>query len=98
MDTEIVRDQFYQLNVCRSMWSDVIHHRVVEELVDVTTGYFSMVYQGSGESEEVPTDWKLGQQCSDVQEGPEGRPRNLSTCESNLSIWKDYGEDHTVFC
>lgn len=54
-----IRDQFYQLNVCKTMWSDVIHHRVVEELVYVISGYLLIVYQGSGESEEVPTDWKL---------------------------------------
>lgn len=77
MGTEILRDQLYQLNVCKSMWSAVIPHGVVEELVDVMTGYLSMVYQGPGESEEVPTDWKLGQQYSDLQERPEGRPRNL---------------------
>lgn len=57
VDTEIVRDQLYQLNVSKSMWSDGIHHTVVEELVDVMAGYLSTLCQGSGESEEVPTDW-----------------------------------------
>lgn len=42
VDTEIVRDQLYQLNVCKSMWSNGIHHTAVEELVDVMAGYLSL--------------------------------------------------------
>ncbi|KAK4815141.1 hypothetical protein QYF61_017582 [Mycteria americana] len=58
-DTEIVRDQLYQLNVHKPMGPDGIHHRVLKELVDVMAGHLSIIYQRSWESGEVPTDCKL---------------------------------------
>ncbi|KAK4810508.1 hypothetical protein QYF61_004288, partial [Mycteria americana] len=59
VDTEIVRDQLYQLNVHKSMGPDGIHPRVLKELADVTAGPLSIIYQRSWESGEIPTDWKL---------------------------------------
>ncbi|GAB0182073.1 mitochondrial enolase superfamily member 1 [Grus japonensis] len=59
VDTEIVRDQLYQLNVHKSIGSDGIHHRVLKELVDVMAVSLSIIYQRSWESGEVPADWKL---------------------------------------
>ncbi|PKU30465.1 rna-directed dna polymerase from mobile element hypothetical protein [Limosa lapponica baueri] len=62
VDTEIVRNQLYQLNVQKSMGPDGFHPRVLKELVDVTAGPLSIIYQRSGESGEsgeVPADWKL---------------------------------------
>ncbi|KAK4832645.1 hypothetical protein QYF61_024673 [Mycteria americana] len=58
--TEIVRDQLYHLNVHKSMGPDGIHARVLKELVDVTAGRLSTIYQGAWEPGEVPDDWKLG--------------------------------------
>ena len=75
MDTEIVRDQLYQLNVHKSMEPDGIHPRVLKELVDVMAGALSIIYQRSWESGEVPTDWKLANVIpaykKDVREDPE---------------------------
>jgi len=45
--TEIVRDQFYQLMVCKSLESDGIHPRVQRELADVISGSLSTIYQRS---------------------------------------------------
>ncbi|GAB0203757.1 mitochondrial enolase superfamily member 1 [Grus japonensis] len=59
VDTEIVRDQLYQLNVHRYIGPDGIHPRVLKELVDVTAGLLLIIYQISLESGEVPVDWKL---------------------------------------
>ncbi|GAB0207221.1 mitochondrial enolase superfamily member 1 [Grus japonensis] len=56
VDTEIVRDQLYQLNVHKPMEPDGIHPRVLKELVDVMAGPLSIIYQRSG---EVTADWKL---------------------------------------
>ncbi|KAK4825967.1 hypothetical protein QYF61_003536 [Mycteria americana] len=59
VDTEIVRDQLYQLNVHKSVGPDGIHPRVLKALADVVAGLLSIVYQSSWESGEVPADWKL---------------------------------------
>ncbi|KFP51221.1 RNA-directed DNA polymerase from mobile element jockey, partial [Cathartes aura] len=59
VDTEIVRDQLYQLNVHKSMGPDGIHPRVLKELADIMAGPLSIIYQRSWESGEVPADWKL---------------------------------------
>ena len=59
VDTEIVRDQLYQLNVHKFMGPDAIHPRVLKELVDVTGGPLSIICHRSCESGEVPADWKL---------------------------------------
>ncbi|KAK4824798.1 hypothetical protein QYF61_019466 [Mycteria americana] len=57
VDTEIVRDQLYQLNVHKAMGPDGIHPRVLKELADVMAGPLSIIYQRSWESGEVPADW-----------------------------------------
>ncbi|KAK4810522.1 hypothetical protein QYF61_004485 [Mycteria americana] len=59
VDTEIVKDQLYQLNVHKSMGPEGIHPRGLKELADVTAGPLSIIYQRSWESGEVPADWKL---------------------------------------
>jgi len=58
-DTEIVKDQVYQLNVHKPIGPDGVHLRVLKEPVDVMSGALSVIYQRSWESGEVPTDWKL---------------------------------------
>ncbi|KAK4811155.1 hypothetical protein QYF61_019786 [Mycteria americana] len=47
VDAEIVRDQLYHLNVQKPMGPDGIHPRVLKELVDVTAGVVSIIYQRS---------------------------------------------------
>jgi len=58
VDTEIVRDQLYQLSVHKSMGLDGIRLRAPKELADVIAGRLSIVYQRSWESGEVPSDLK----------------------------------------
>lgn len=58
---------------------------------------FSIVCQGSVESEEVPTDWKLANSIQIYKKGLREDPGTYRP-ESDLSMWKNYGEDHTVFC
>ncbi|KFP46474.1 RNA-directed DNA polymerase from mobile element jockey, partial [Cathartes aura] len=58
VDTEIVRDQLYQLNVHKSTGPDAIHPRVLKKLVDVTAGPLLTIYQRSWESGEVPATCK----------------------------------------
>ncbi|KAK4830724.1 hypothetical protein QYF61_013174 [Mycteria americana] len=59
VDTEIVRDQLYQLHVQNSMGPDGIRPTVLKELADVMAGPLLIIYQRSWESGEVSTDWKL---------------------------------------
>ncbi|KAK4818859.1 LOW QUALITY PROTEIN: hypothetical protein QYF61_020078 [Mycteria americana] len=59
VDTEMVRDQLYQLNVHKPRGPDRIHPRVLKEVVDVMAGPRLIIYQRSWESGKVPADWKL---------------------------------------
>ncbi|PKU33292.1 rna-directed dna polymerase from mobile element hypothetical protein [Limosa lapponica baueri] len=79
VDTETIRVQLYQLNVHKSMGPDGIHPRVLKELVDVTAGPLSIIYQRSWESGEVLADWKLANVIPIYKKGNEGRPRKLQT-------------------
>ncbi|KAK4827625.1 hypothetical protein QYF61_019835 [Mycteria americana] len=72
VDTEIVRDQLYQLNVYKSMGPDGIHPRVLKELADVTAGPHSIIYQRSWES----ADWKLANIIPIYKKGMREDPGN----------------------
>ncbi|KAK4810454.1 LOW QUALITY PROTEIN: hypothetical protein QYF61_004234 [Mycteria americana] len=74
VDTEIVRDQLYQLNVHKSMGPEGIHPRVLKELVDA--GPLSIIYQRSWESGEVPADWKLANVTPIYKKGVREDPGN----------------------
>ncbi|KAK4806855.1 hypothetical protein QYF61_012576 [Mycteria americana] len=76
VDTEIVKDQLYQLYVHKSMGPDGIHPRVLKELADVTAGPLSIIYQRPGESGEVPADWKLANVIPIYKKGMREDPGN----------------------
>ncbi|KFQ89025.1 hypothetical protein N337_00969, partial [Phoenicopterus ruber ruber] len=76
VDTEIIRDRLYQLNVHKSMGPDAIHPRVVKELMDAMAEPLSIIYQRSWESEEVPVDWKLANVIPICKEGIKELPGN----------------------
>ncbi|KAK4806195.1 hypothetical protein QYF61_001118 [Mycteria americana] len=76
VDTEIVRDQLYQLNVHKSMGPDGIHPRVLKELADVMAGPLLIIYQRSWESGEVPADWKLATVIPIYKKGVREDPGN----------------------
>jgi len=59
VDTEIIRNQLYQLNVNRSKGPDEIHPRVLKDLADVMAEPLLITCQRSCESGKVPADWKL---------------------------------------
>lgn len=70
--------------------------------MDVMTGYLSVVFQGSGESEEVSTDWKLTNSIQIYKKGLRKdpgtyRPVRLTSVRFPLSTWKN-GENDSVFC
>jgi len=75
-DTEFVRDYLYQLNVHKFMGPHVIHPRVLKELVDVTAGLLSIIYQRSWESGEIPADWKLANVITIYKKGERTDPQN----------------------
>ena len=76
VDTEIVRDQLYQLNVHKSTGPDGIHPRVLKELADVMAGPLSIIYQRSWESREVPADWKPDNVTPTYKKGVREDPGN----------------------
>ncbi|KAK4818300.1 LOW QUALITY PROTEIN: hypothetical protein QYF61_010762 [Mycteria americana] len=69
VDTGIVRDQLYQLNVHKSMGPDGIHPRVPKELADVMAGPLSVIYQRSWEPGAVPAICKLANIMAIYQKG-----------------------------
>ncbi|KFV93053.1 RNA-directed DNA polymerase from mobile element jockey, partial [Fulmarus glacialis] len=76
VDTEIVRDQLYQLNVHQSMGPDGIHPRVLKELVDVKAGPILIIYQRSWEPGEVPAAWKRANAIPIYKKGMREDPEN----------------------
>lgn len=59
VDTKIIKNQMYQLNIYKPVELDGIHHRVLRVLVEVVEGHISIIFWRSWESGEVPTHWKL---------------------------------------
>ncbi|KAK4832485.1 hypothetical protein QYF61_023532 [Mycteria americana] len=76
VDTEVVRDQLYQLSVHKSMGTDGIYPRVLKELADVMAGPLSIIDQRSWGSGEVHADWKLANLILIYKEGMREDPGN----------------------
>lgn len=90
VDTALVRDQLYQLNVHKSRRPDGIHPRVLKELADVKAGALSIICQRSWESGEVPADWKLANVTliskKGVREDPgNSRPGSLTSVPGKIT-------------
>ncbi|KFP55077.1 hypothetical protein N323_08807, partial [Cathartes aura] len=76
VDTEIVRDHLYQLDVHKSMGPDGIHPRVLKELADVMAGPRSIICQRFWESGEVPAHSELASVIPVYKKGMREDPRN----------------------
>jgi len=70
---ELLLDLLLQLGAHKSMGPNGTYARVLKELVDVVVRPFSIIFQGSWETGEVPVDWKLEKCCPSFQEGKEGK-------------------------
>lgn len=53
--------------------------------------------QGSVESEQVPTDWKLANSIQIYKKGLREDPGTYRPVSLTSVMWNNYGEDHTVF-
>jgi len=76
VDTEIVRDQLYQLNVCKSVRLDGIHPRGLKELAGVVAGPLLIIYRRSWESGKVLAGWKLASVIASYKKGLREDPGN----------------------
>lgn len=58
-DGEMASDVLHYLGKHKSMWSDGIQKRIMQELAEVLPEPLSIIYQQSQITQEVPGDWKL---------------------------------------
>lgn len=84
VDSEIVRDQLYQLNVYNSMEPDGICPRVLREVANVMAGAISLIYERSWESGESLLAGHLPA-LFQPKKRHEERPREKHKGFSNLS-------------
>lgn len=61
VDTEIAMDQQYQLKVHKSLRLDMIHPRVLKQLVNVLAGLLSITYESLGSLGRslLTGDWQM---------------------------------------
>ncbi|KFP88797.1 hypothetical protein N310_12516, partial [Acanthisitta chloris] len=55
-----VHDHLRNLNVHKSMGPDELYPRVLSELADIFSKPYSMIFEKSWQSGEVPENWKKG--------------------------------------
>jgi len=72
-----VSDHLKNMKVHESMGTCEIYPWVLRELADETAKLVSIVFEGSWQSGEVPTDWKKGNIISVFRKGKNGRYREL---------------------
>lgn len=68
-----------------------MYPKTLKELADVVARSFSITFEKSWLSGEVPHDWKKGH----VRKG-KGRPGELQTGESHIWAWEGHGADPPV--
>lgn len=77
-----------------SMGPDRIHPRTEG---DVIAGSLSIIHQRSQECREIPADWKLGSVTPIYKQCVREEPKELQSCQCNLSSQKNYREDYTGY-
>ncbi|KAJ7412811.1 hypothetical protein WISP_94501 [Willisornis vidua] len=83
VNTEIARDVLLQLDPYKSMAPDWIHPGILKDLADVIAKPF-LIFEQSWESRDSSC-LEVGEHCSSFQEGQEGEPQKLQTCQCHFS-------------
>jgi len=90
---EMVSNLLHHLDTQKSMGPNGIHPSVLRELAEVLTKPFSIIYQQSWITRQVPVDWTLARDAH-LQERLKGGSGELQACQSDLGAWEGYGADH----
>ncbi|CAM4661454.1 unnamed protein product [Lepidochelys olivacea] len=76
VEKEVVLDYLEKLDDHKSMGSDVLHQRVLKELVDVIAEPLATIFENSWPSGEVPDDWKKANVVPIFKKGKKEDPGN----------------------
>ncbi|GAB0195065.1 receptor-type tyrosine-protein phosphatase zeta [Grus japonensis] len=88
---EAVHDLLCHLDTHKSMGPDGIHPRVLRELAEELAKPFSIIYQQSWLTGEVPDDWRLANVMPIYKKGQKEDPGNY---RPDLSTGEGYGAGH----
>ena len=77
------------VNIHESMGPDEMHPRVLRELAGVVAKTVSLIFERSGQSGEVPSDWKKGNIAPIFKKGRNEDPGNYQLL-SHLCAWADH--------
>ncbi|KFQ69461.1 hypothetical protein N335_07761, partial [Phaethon lepturus] len=83
---EMISDLLHHFDTHKSMGTDGTHPRVLKELAEVLNKPFSMIYQQSWLTREVPDDWRLANVTPIYKKGQKEDPGNYRPVSLTLVL------------